>query len=63
MASSILFYHLSFAFLKSRLVVLIPHAVVLTSALAPSAGFMGDDVAFAVVDYSHTFVTLEAKNT
>lgn len=51
MASSILFNHLSFALLKSRLVVFLPLAVVLTSALAPSAGFMGDDVAFAVVDH------------
>jgi len=52
MTSSILFNRLSFAFLMRKSVVLFPLAVVLTSALAPSAGFSRDEltyVAFGVV--------------
>lgn len=54
MTPSVLFNHLSFALLTRRVVVLFPLAVVLTSVLAPSAGFMGDEltyVAFGVVDH------------
>ncbi len=46
MASPVLF-----CIIKRQISVIFPFAVVLTSALAPSAGFTGDDVAFIVVDH------------
>ncbi len=46
MASPVLF-----CIIKEQISVIFPFAVVLTSALAPSAGFTGDDVAFIVVDH------------